>query len=151
MRTVQIRDVLDEVRKFHGELAEYYRGLSGKADQRRVALLLDYMSSHEKNLEASLAAYERDALREVLDTWIECSHCDEVIASCRKTPIAPDMSVEGVTKLAMDVDACLTRFYRTLANSTRSERLREVFTTLIEIEEAELRSLAMNALGASDV
>ena len=149
-RFVQVRDLLDQVRDFHGQLAGYYHGLSDRAAMARVSLLLDYMSSHEKNLQASLAAFEEGASRQVMDTWVDGRHCEEIIATCKQTPLAPDLSVDGVTQVALDVDACLTHFYQEVATKAETESVREVFGNLISMEQSELRTLARNALLATD-
>ena len=151
MRYTQIRNVLDEARDFHGQLAEYYGQLSDNAVQQRVGLLLDHMSSHERNLQQGLAAYEDDAARQVMDTWVDLSRHEEILATFEQTPIAADTSVDGVTRAAMDVDRCLLRFYRDVAGSAESETVREVFSNLVDMEEAELRKLAFGALQATDI
>ena len=151
MRFTQIRNTLDEVRDFHGQLAEYYSQLSDKAAQQRVKMLLDHMSSHERNLQTSMAAYEEGASRQVMDTWMDCSQCEELIMTCEQTPIAPDLNVDSVIKVAMDVDRCLLHFYREIARSAESETVRDVFRSLIEMEEAELRKLALSALQSMDI
>ncbi len=151
MRYTQIRNVLDEARDFHGQLAEYYSQLSVNATQQRVGLLLDHMSSHERNLQQGLAAYEDDAPRQVMDTWVDLSHHEEIFATCEQTPISADTSVDSVTRVAMDVDRCLLRFYRDVAGSAESETVREMFKNLIDMEEADLRRLAFGALQATDI
>jgi rubrerythrin len=143
--------MLDQIRDFHGQLAEYYAQLSDKTEQQRVKMLLDHMSSHEQDLQSSLAAYEDGASRQVMDTWVDCSHCDEIIATCKQTPIAPETSVDGVIGVAMDVDRCLLHFYREAAEKAETESVRDVFKNFIEMEEAELRKLALNALQAADM
>jgi rubrerythrin len=143
--------MLDQVREFHGQLAEYYGQLSDKAAQQRLKMLLDHMSSHEKHLQTSLAAYEEDASRQVMDTYVDCAYCDEIMATCEQTPVTPQMNVNRVIKIALDVDNCLLRFYREVAANADSETVREVFRNLIDMEEGELRKLAMNALGAQDM
>jgi len=151
MRFTQVRKMLDQVREFHGQLAEYYNQLSDTAAQERVKLLLDHMSSHEQHLQKSLAAYEEDESRQVMDTYVDCIYCDEILATCEQSPITPQLDVDGVIRVAMDVDNCLLRFYREVAANADSETVREVFRNLIDAEEAELRKLAMNALGAKDM
>ena len=74
----------------------------------------------------------------------------EILVTCEQTPIAPETSVEGGIKVAMDVDNCLLRFYREVAEHADTEKVRDVFKNLIEMEEAELRRLALNALQATD-
>ncbi len=143
--------MLDQVREFHGQLAEYYGQLSDKAAQQRLKMLLDHMSSHEKHLQTSLAAYEEDASRQVMDTYVDCIYCDEILATCEQSPVTAKMNVNRVIKIALDVDNCLLRFYREVAANADSERVRELFRNLIDMEEGELRKLAMNALGAQDM
>jgi rubrerythrin len=143
--------MLDQIRDFHGQLAEYYAQLSDKTEQQRVKMLLDHMSGHERDLQSSLAAYEDGAASQVMDTWVDCIHCDEIIATCKQTPIAPDTSVDGVIGVAMDVDRCLLHFYREAADKAETETVRDVFKNFIDMEEAELRKLALNALQAADM
>jgi rubrerythrin len=143
--------MLDHVRDFHGRLAQYYSQLSDKAAQERVKLVLDHISSHEKNLQKGLGAYGDDASRQVMDTWADCRHCEEILKTCEQAPIVPEMTVDGVTRVAMDVDRCLLSFYREVAGNAESESVREVFRSLIDMEEAELRKLAFGASQAMDV
>lgn len=151
MRFTQVRNMLDQIRDFHGQLAEYYAQLSDETGQQRVKMLLDHMSGHEQDLQSSLAAYEDGASRQVMDTWVDCSQCDEIIATCKQTPIAPETSIDGVIGVAMDVDRCLLHFYREAAEKAETESVRDVFKNFIEMEEAELRKLALNALQAADM
>jgi hypothetical protein len=143
--------MLDQVREFHGQLAEYYDGLSDEATRQRVKMLLDYMSSHEKNLQASLSAYEEGTPQVVLDTWVDCRYCEEVLATCEQTPITPELSVDGLTKVAMDVDLCLIRFYRAVVENAESHMVREIFKSMITMEEDELRKQAFSAQQANDI
>jgi len=151
MRFTQVRNMLDQVSEFHGQLAKYYDGLSDKAALQRVKMLLDYMGSHEVNLQTSLSAYEEGAPQVVLDTWVDCKQCENILATCEQTPITPELSVDGVTKLAMDVDQCLIRFYGEVVERAESHMVREVFKNLIAMEEGELRKLSLSAQQAKDI
>jgi rubrerythrin len=143
--------MLDQVREFHGQLSEYYSQLSDNAEEQRVKMLLDHMSSHEQHLQSSLTAYEEDASRQVMDTYVDCIYCDEILAICEQTPVTPQMNVDSVIRTSMDVDNCLLRFYREVAANADCETVRDLFRNLIDMEEGELRKLAMNALGAKDM
>ena len=150
MRYTQVRDMLDQVRDFHGQLAEYYHQLSDSSDQQRVKLLLDHMSNHEKQLQESLRDYEEDASEQVMNTWVDCKYCDEVLATCKRVPIASETSVDSVVKATLDIDNCLVRFYREVAEKVESETVRDVFRNLVDMEESELRQLAFSALQVRD-
>ena len=151
MRFTQVRNMFDQVREFHGQLAEYYDGLSDEETQQRVKMLLDYMSSHEKNLQASLSAYGEGIPQVVFDTWVDCRYCEEVLATCEQTPITPELSVDGVTKVAMDVDQCLIHFYRAVVENAEFHTVREVFRNMIAMEEDELRKQAFGIQQAKDI
>ena len=151
MRYTQVRNMLDQVREFHGQLAEHYSQLSETAAQQRVKLLLDHMSSHEQHLQTGLAAYEEIAAQPVMNTYVDCIYCDEILATCEQTPITPQMNVDGVIRVAMDVDNCLLRFYREVAENADSEAVRELFQNLVDGEEADLRKLSLDALAAVDM
>lgn len=151
MRYTQVRDMLDRVREFHGQLAAYFHQLSESSDRQRVKLLLDHMSNHEEQLQASLGAYEDDASEQVMNTWVDCKYCNEVLATCEQMPIAPETSVDNVVKATLDIDSCLIRFYREVADKVESGKVRDVFRNLVEMEEGELRKLALSALQVGDV
>ncbi len=151
MRYSQVRDMLDQVRDFHGQLADYYHQISESTDQQRIKLLLDHMSGHEQHLKDSLGAYEEDASRQIMDTWVDCRHCNETLVTCQQTLIAPETSVDDVIRAALDVDNCLMRFYREVAEKVDSESVREVFRNLVDMEESELRQLALGALQLADM
>ncbi len=150
IRYSQVKNMLEQVRDFHGQLVQYYDRLSKEAEQQRVKMLLDHMSKHEQDLQEGLRAYEESATQNVMDTYVDCEYCNEILATCRHTPVAPETSVDGVIKVAMDVDNCLLRFFREVAEHAETERVRDVFRNLVEMEESELRKLAMNALQAVD-
>jgi len=150
IRYSQVKNMLEQVRDFHGQLVQYYDRLSKEAEQQRVKMLLEHMSKHEQDLQDGLRAYEETATENVMDTYVDCEYCNEILATCRQTPIAPETSVEGVIRVAMDVDNCLLRFFREVAEHAETERVRDVFKNLVEMEESELRKLATNALQAVD-
>jgi rubrerythrin len=143
--------MLSQIRDFHEQLSRYYDQLSRESEQQRLKLLLEHMSKHERDLSEGLKAYEETAAQNVMDTYVDCQHCNEILETCQKTPISPETSVDGVIKVAMDVDNCLLRFFREVADYAETERVRDVFRNLVEMEETELRDLALGALQVTDV
>ncbi|MGB5491909.1 MAG: hypothetical protein WBM76_13865 [Woeseiaceae bacterium] len=150
IRYSQVKNMLEQVRDFHGQLAQYYDQLSKGAEQQRVKMLLDHMSKHEQDLQEGLRAYEETATQNVMETYVDCEYCNEILATCRQTPIAPETSVNGVIRVAMDVDNCLLRFFREVAEHAVTDRVRDVFRNLVDMEEMELRKLALDALQVMD-
>ena len=151
MRYTQVRNMLDQVRDFHQKLSEYYDQLSKDSDKQRIKMLLDHMSKHEHDLSEGLGAYEESATRNVMDTYVDCEHCNQILATCEQTPILPETDVDSVIKAAIDIDNCLLRFFREVADYAETERVRDVFRNLVDMEEAELRNLALSALQVTDI
>ena len=89
IRYSQVKNMLEQVRDFHGQLAQYYDQLSKGAEKQRVKMLLDHMSKHEQDLQEGLRAYEETATQNVMETYVDCEYCNEILATCRQTPIAP--------------------------------------------------------------
>ena len=81
-----------------------------------------------------------------MDTYVDCEYCNEILITCKQTPKASETTVEGVIKVAMDVDNCLIRFFREIAKQAETETVREMFRNLVEMKEAELHKHALNAL-----
>ena len=151
MRYLQVKNMLDQIHDFHGQLAEYYNQVSNSTEQQRIKMLLEHMSKHEQDLQEGLRAYEETAPQGAMNTYVDCEYCNEILVTCKQTLIAPETSVEGVMRVAMDVDNCLMRFFREAAQQAETESVREIFRNLVEMEEAELRKLALNALQVADV
>ena len=149
-RFVQVRDLLEQAAAFHGRMSEFYHDLSEKAEQVRVRLLLDYISTHEKNLRDSLEAYDEEASDGILDTWVDRDYCDRIVHACEQLPGEPPLDLDGVIRLAMKVDSHLIGYYDELAHKADMESVREVFRNLVAQEQSELRRLARQALMASD-
>ena len=88
MRFEQVKNVLQDVRAFHGRASEFFAGLSDLAEQERVKMLLDYMSLHERELGEKLGAYEQQASEGLLETWMDFRQDGELTALCREAAVA---------------------------------------------------------------
>ena len=128
MRFTQVREMFDQVGEFRGQLADYYEQLSDRADQQRVKLLLEHLGSHQRHLQQTLKDYEGDTSRHVMDAFVDCVGCEEMLITCKQSPITAEMSVEGVIRAAMDVDRCLQHFYREVAD--KAERIDQLVSQL---------------------
>ncbi len=151
MRFEQTRDILNHAREFHRQVSQLYKRLSDKAEKKRVRMLLDYMSRHESNLEKSMARFQEQTSKEVLDTWFSYTHDEDTLALCRNTELEPGMTVDEVVRAALRLDDCLTKLYREVAECTDCNEVREIFKNLLALEEKEKSKLARNAQLLLDV
>jgi rubrerythrin len=140
------RDVLEHARVFHKQLSELYHQLEGKAERERVRMLLDYLSRHEKHLDESLASYEEEASRMVLDTWFQYTPEADTSQLLAQIKLQPGMSVSDVVRVALRLDDYLVDLYRSMAEHSDIPEVREVFTNLLDMERQEKHQAARNAL-----
>jgi rubrerythrin len=142
----QTKDVLGDARKFHQKLSVFYEELKDSASKERVRNLLNYMSRHEKYLDDCLAEYEEQVSDNVLDTYFKYESESTVLTDLVDLEIKPDMDVNDVVAVAMHFDDCLIAFYREMAQRCLSEKVREVFENLLEMEQHEQIELSKRAL-----
>lgn len=142
----QTREVLNQARRFHQKLSEFYEGLKEAASKERTQALLGYMSRHEQYLDECLAEFQKDVSKSVLDSYFQFESEATKLSKISEFKIKTDMEVEDVVSAAMHFDACLIRFYREMANHTTSQKVREVFENLLVMEEHEQLELSKTML-----
>ena len=150
-RFKQTKDVLDYVRKFHGQLSEYYDSMSQIAEKERVKMLLDYLSRHEKHIEASVAEFEKDASKNILNTWFQFMPKNFPPDCFEKNGLKPNMSVDEVITVALHFDDCLVELYKVMAKEAEISEVKDLFTTLLKMEQQEERTLARDSLWLKDM
>lgn len=147
----QTRDVLDHARSFHHQVAELYHALEDTAEQGRVKMLLDYLQRHEKHLEQSLADYEGEASKRILDTWFQYALEEDPADFLSEVEVKKNMSVEDVVRLALRLDDYLIDLYRHMVAHSDIPEVKEVFANLLELEQQDEHQIARNALGIDDM
>jgi len=142
MRFQTTRELLDKTRQFHIEASEYLRRLSQAKDQKRVMMLLDYLARHEQKLAENVEHFEEDARPSLLNAWF-----DE----------APEISLEealeslklhdglDVIRLGMHLGDYLIWAFEYLAEQAESEEVRDAFTNLAGMAQADKRILVRDS------
>lgn len=142
----QTKEVLNQARKFHQKLSEFYEGLKDSASKERTQALLGYMSRHEQYLDECLAEFQRDVSKNVLDSYFQYGSDATKLSEITEFKIKEDMDIEDVVAAAMHFDACLIKFYRAMADHSNSSKVREVFENLLVMEEHEQLELSKTLL-----
>ncbi len=142
----QTKDVLNQARKFHQKLSEFYEGLKDSSSKERTRALLGYMSRHEQYLDECLAAFQKDVSKNVLDSYYQYDSSATKLSQITEFKIKPDMDVEDVVTAAMHFDACLIKFYSEMVNRAPSSAVKEVFENLLVMEEHEQLELSKTML-----
>jgi len=142
----QTKDVLNQARKFHQKLSEFYEGLKDSSSKERTRALLGYMSRHEQYLGECLAAFQKDVSKNVLDSYYQYGSEATRLKEITEFKIKPEMDVDDVITAAMHFDACLIKFYSEMVTRAPSSAVREVFENLLVMEEHEQLELSKTML-----
>ena len=145
------RDVLDYVREYHKKLSDFYHKLADQTHRERVKILLDYMARHERHFEESLAAYEKDASKTVMDSWLQCAPDIDIDDTFTDVNLESDMSVDDVVNLAVKFDNYVIELYKKIADSCELTETKNVFTKLLEMENHEKYNLVRQAMRLNDL
>jgi rubrerythrin len=149
----QVKDVLDHGRQLHAELRGFYESLNEKEQQARVHLLLDYLSRHERHLEETVARFEGESKRQVLDTWMQYAPSIDVnkLINVKSLAAHGDMSVDEVVRLAIEFDDAMVELYREAADEADISRVKDVFRNLVELESHEKLKMVRDTLMFGDM
>jgi len=151
MRFEQVRDILDHASEFHKRLGEFYQNLADHDDAARIKMLLEYLGRHEKFLEQGIANFEESASKQVLDTWFQYTQDKAILKLPEASNIKPNMPVEEVIRMGLDLDDCLLKLYKDAAENSEVPEVKEVFNNLLEMEQEEEHHLVRAALDSRDI
>jgi rubrerythrin len=147
----QVIDVLDYGRKLHIQLREFYNSLHYESEQTRVKMLLDYLSSHERNREIALERFEEESRQSILNLWLQYappSHVEDLLNHCA---IRSDLTVDDVVKMAMTFDDALIELYDGVVQIIDDEHAKAVFTNLSAMEKQEKQRFIRDAEWMEDL
>ncbi|MBY4678585.1 ATPase [Marinobacterium arenosum] len=150
LQVEQIKDVLDWLRSYHQQVANCYERSAEVSESARLRRLLSYLADHEHSLADSVANYEKIADSGVLNTW-----CYEFMArkpnlaeTLCQAPVDIDrLSVDQLIEMSLNLHEQLIEFYRYLLSRAGSERVKELFQSLIELEQSESWQLLQETEG----
>lgn len=145
MSQERVMDVIDHARNFYSQLDTYYKGLSKVADQERVKIFLDYLSECERRHEQALALYEENAPDDVVDTWYKCGADTATAKDIDPSKLTADMNVDTVLREALRLNQCLSNLYQEAIDRAQTDRVKEVFSTLLEAHKKDMHNLVRDA------
>ena len=136
MSYIQIRDVLERLKRYYRRLGDFYETLSETSDDERVELLLKHMGRHEKNFSRTLAKYDGDG-NGVLNTWLQYEFDKGIEEAFEEAEMHPNPSIDEVIRFSQKIDQAFVDLYRQLAMYTDAPRVQEFFQSLLEMEQGK--------------
>ncbi len=141
----QTKEILDHARDFHRRLSRFYTELKDLAPEEQTRYLLDTLIAHENVLEARLKEYEEEVSSSVLDTFFKymVDGTDSYFAAFE---VPEQVDAKFVIEAARHFDACLSGYYREMAQKAISAKVREILFNLMDLEMREQMSLSKRVL-----
>ncbi|MDH4030623.1 MAG: hypothetical protein OEU49_07235 [Chromatiales bacterium] len=145
MRLEQTRVILQQIQKFHEDMALTYHNRSAAAESTRVRMLLDYLGGRHTDLAFGVANFQRHAPNSALEAYTHFEHDIRDLRQRLRRALERTWDIDEITGIAMEVtDKFLDAFQRA-SGKAGDEALREVFQSLVAGTERERRKLARNA------
>jgi hypothetical protein len=141
-----VQELLDQARGFHRHLRAFYAECESSTQSGRVKMLADHMVRHEEALEQALADYESAAAKRILNTSLKFTPGDAISSCFEDIQISPDMQVDDVLRIGLDMDEALVRFYGQIAQDAACEDVRNLFAHLMAQVEREKRQTVRSTM-----
>lgn len=151
MRFGTIQDVVDFAKNLHTALSDQYAELEQLSSSERARLMLDYLNRHEQNLAQAMDKYEGDMTTGIAALWLQDVpelQSDDLVDKVRGVDLA---DVDNIIGVALDVDEYLIKLYQRMADEVDSDAGREVFKSLIKLEDNERHRLSRAAFRLADM
>ncbi len=142
MKVETIFDLIEWSRKLHGSLAKCLSHCASLHQNERASLLLEYLASHESEIEKIVAGFEQQADPRAARTYVYdymphdpiTTHldCDDHYAKMDATSIETEV---------VDFHEQIISLYRTLIEKAEIPEVTELVQSLLDMEEHETKRL----------
>ena len=151
MRFCQVSELLDWVDAFHQALAEQYKVLADEASKERAALLLNYLSDHQKILAESINKYETGSADNLLTAWSDqCPEFDLPESVTQLHTTLSGKSTEEIILYVIEFHDMLVEMYKTLAAKATNSSVKNLFESLAQMETQEAMRTVRDAQRLED-
>jgi hypothetical protein len=144
MRFKKTRDILELVRQFHQAVSDHCEQVSGDTDEKRLKLLLDYISEREQSLADALTVFTEQTPDAVLDTWFQYTGDDTGIHRLLDSDLNPDMTVDDLMRLILRITDHFSDLYSGMVTTSPTDEVLAVFQNLLDEERKGKEQLARN-------
>lgn len=90
MPAVQIRDILKSLRTFYGQLSERFAREQQRVGGQQLPYLLDYIATHEKQLEAGVERIEESAGVGLPNTLLQLGALEMILSQIDRVELSRD-------------------------------------------------------------
>ncbi|MBY4678565.1 ATPase [Marinobacterium arenosum] len=152
MQVEQIKDILDWLSKYHHQMSLCYDRSANRSESSRIKMLLSYLAEHEQSLADAVAKYEKIADSQVLNTWCYeyMDHKPDLAEALCSTDL-DQLSLEQIVSRCVAAHDELIVLYRYLLGRSDTDRLKELFENLIQLEQNESMRMVRDTSSYADL
>ncbi|GLS92682.1 hypothetical protein GCM10007916_37540 [Psychromonas marina] len=143
MRFKPIKEFFTYIEECHKALAELYLRLSLEATDPKVRLLLDFMRNKEQLSYLHLHDYAQQAPTSLLETWLDNIFDQSFPMKCQQLKIQPDLAIEDVVAIAMDLDMQLIELMQNAAYNSPTVEAELALENLSNQEQKTLHQVVI--------
>jgi rubrerythrin len=127
-------DVIGFIADFHRELGNRYEKLTEESERRRISMLLEYLSRHEKRWKEGLERFGDEDRKKLQGTWYQYIPEGEKL-KLEDLKLSRDMSIDELVDTALSCEDRLISFFEKMANAAGAPvQVKELFSRMIEQE-----------------
>ncbi len=157
-RFEQIRDLLEYAIQLHQCLRDWLDRARGYPQEKKVALLLDYLAEREQRLITALKDYLKELEEEdpkVLEIWLpyppDPYPWHEMLSRIAQFPAHEGLSFEEIDRAIVGITADLITILQNAYDENDDRDVRAVLGNIIQLEQQEERQLARNISMMADL
>lgn len=145
-------ELIEWTRQLHENLAQCLSHCASRHGDERASLLLDYLASHETEMEKMVASFERQADSKVSGTYVYdyiphnpiTTHlvCDDHYAK---------LDADAIRAEVVDFHNQIINLYRTLLGKAEIPEAAELMQSLLDMEEHETKRLVYQVARMDDL
>ena len=135
-----VRNIVNNLQKFHSELAKFYSSLAERTENGKVRSLLKYLEKSERYQEGYICYYIKHTPAHILNQSINYMPrtTNNLIFDCKiGSGIEMPATVSDVMKIALTYDVCLINFCDTLAKEGDNPVAKELFCKFCKVTKRE--------------
>lgn len=142
MEVKTFHDLIEWTRTLHARLSKCLAHCAGLHDDERATLLLEYLASHEIEMEKMVASFERQADPKAASTYVY----DHMPHNPVTTHLACDdhyakLDADAISAEVFEFHEQIISLYQTLVSKAEIPEAVELMQSLLDMEEHETKRL----------
>lgn len=143
------RSLLDHIRQFHQQVADYCNRTARLSQDERIRLLLEYIGRHEQHLAEATAQYSAQGVDKVLNTWFR--NPPAPLASANIDTLGANPGVDDVINWVIRIDNSIIEYYQSLVAEAEIPEVKTVLNNLLTMENREKLKTVRSAMRINDL